>query len=141
MNLLLEKVSDFSKNAHEGQFDKGGHPYFLHVQKVASMGENENEIIVGYLHDILEDTLYTINDIKSLGINNECINAIICLTHNKNISYDDYIMNIKKCELARKVKINDLKNNMDLSRLKIVTNKDLERVKKYAKALAFLSEK
>lgn len=141
MNTLLKKVSDFAQKAHEGQFDKGGKPYYLHVQNVANMGKNENEKIVGYLHDILEDTTYTIDDIKTLGINEECIKAILCLTRNKEISYDEYIANIKRCELARKVKINDLKNNMDLSRLKIITDKDIERIKKYKKALDYLENK
>lgn len=141
MNTLLKKVSDFAQKAHEDQFDKGGKPYYLHVQNVANMGKNENEKIVGYLHDVLEDTNYTLDDIKTLGINEECIKAILCLTRNKEISYDEYIVKIKRCELARKVKINDLKNNMDLSRLKIITDKDIEHIKKYKKALDYLENK
>lgn len=62
------------------------------------------------------------------------------MTHDKSIPYDEYVANIKKCELARKVKMNDLKNNMDISRLKTVTPKDLERVEKYKKSYAFLEK-
>ena len=120
MSELLERVAEFSKKAHEGQFDKGGHPYYLHPQCVANMGTTEDEKIVGYLHDVIEDTK--------------------CLTHDKSIPYDEYVANIKKCELARKVKMNDLKNNMDISRLKTVTPKDLERVEKYKKSYAFLEK-
>lgn len=138
MSELLNKVAEFSKKAHEGQFDKGGHPYYLHPQSVALMGTTENEKIVGYLHDVIEDTNYTINDLKELGINDECLEAIKMLTHDKNIPYEEYISNIKKCDLARKVKINDLTNNMDLSRLKEITQKDLDRVKKYKQCLSFL---
>ncbi len=138
MSKLLEKVSEFSMKAHKCQFDKGGQPYYLHVQKVASMGKNENEKIVGYLHDVIEDTNYTIEDIKALGVNEKCIEAITYLTRNKKLSYNEYISSIKKCELAKNVKINDLKNNMDLTRLKSVTDKDLARLKKYEDALTFL---
>ncbi|MGM9971084.1 MAG: GTP pyrophosphokinase [Anaeroplasmataceae bacterium] len=140
MSELLNKVAEFSKKAHEGQYDKGGHPYYLHPEAVAAMGKTENEKIVGYLHDVIEDTNYTIDDLKALGVNDECLEAIKTLTHDKNISYEDYIKNIKKCELARKVKINDLTNNMDLSRLKEVTQKDLDRVDKYKSCLKYLSE-
>lgn len=140
MSELLERVAEFSKKAHEGQFDKGGHPYYLHPQCVANMGTTEDEKIVGYLHDVIEDTKYTIDDIKALGVNDRCIEAIKCLTHDKSVPYDEYVTNIKKCELARKVKMNDLKNNMDISRLKIVTPKDLERVEKYKKSYAFLEK-
>ena len=104
------------------------------------MGTTEDEKIVGYLHDVIEDTKYTIDDIKALGVNDRCIEAIKCLTHDKSIPYDEYVANIKKCELARKVKMNDLKNNMDISRLKTVTPKDLERVEKYKKSYAFLEK-
>lgn len=135
---LLKKVAEFSKKAHEGQFDKGGHPYYLHPQCVALMGKTEDEQIVGYLHDVVEDTDYTFEDLKALGINNECLEALKLLTHIKSEPYDEYIKRIKTCELARTVKINDLTNNMDLSRLKNVTEKDIKRIEKYKKCLEFL---
>ena len=138
MSELLERVAEFSRKAHEGQFDKGGHPYYLHPQCVANMEKTEDEKIVGYLHDVVEDTKYTIDDIKALGVNDLCIEAIKYLTHDKSIPYDDYVAKIKQCELARKVKINDLKNNSDLSRLNKITAEDLKRVEKYKKALQFL---
>lgn len=140
MSELLNKVAEFSKKAHEGQYDKGGNPYYLHPQTVALMGTTENEKIVGYLHDVIEDTNYTLEDLKMLGINDECLEAIKILTHDKNVSYEEYIINIKKCDLARKVKINDLTNNMDLSRLKEITQKDLERLAKYKKYLNYLND-
>ena len=128
MSKLLEIVAEFSKKAHEGQMDKGGHPYYLHPKNVALMGKTEDEQIVGYLHDVVEDTQYTFEDLKNLGINDNCVEALKLLTHDKEVSYDEYIKNIKTCELARNVKINDLTNNMDLSRLKNVTEKDIKRV-------------
>lgn len=139
MSELLNKVAEFCKKAHEGQYDRGGNPYYLHPQSVALMGTTENEKIVGFLHDVIEDTDYTLDDLKALGINEECLEAIKVLTHDKNIPYEEYIKNIKKCKLARKVKINDLTNNMDLSRLKEITPKDLERVEKYKKYLNYLN--
>lgn len=138
MTDLVKKVADFSKRAHEGQFDKGGHPYYLHPQSVALMGKTEDEMIVGYLHDVIEDTKYTFDDLKSLGINDNCLEALKLLTHDNQVSYDDYIKKIKLNDLARKVKINDLTNNMDLTRLNNVTQKDLERLEKYKRSLEFL---
>ena len=140
MSSLLDNVKSFAKKAHNGQFDKGGHPYYLHLQNVASMGKTEEEKIVGYLHDVIEDTNYTIEDIRLLGINDNCIEAIKYLTHDKNISYDEYIKNIKSFELARKVKINDLKNNLDLSRIDNITDNDIKRNKKYQKYLEYLEK-
>ena len=138
MNELLNKVAQFSKKAHEGQFDKGGHPYYLHPKTVALMGKTEEEQIVGYLHDVVEDTDYTFDDLRELGINDECLEALELLTHKKSEPYEEYVKRIKTNELARKVKINDLTNNMDLSRLTNVTDKDLERVEKYKRCLAYL---
>lgn len=140
MSELLNKVKDFSRKAHEGQFDKGGNPYYLHPEFVASLGINEDEKIVGYLHDIVEDTEYTFKDLINLGINDECLQALKLLTHNKSESYEEYIKKIKSNELARKVKLNDLINNMDLSRINEVTTKDLKRIEKYKKYYKFLSE-
>lgn len=131
MSKYLTIAEKFSKMAHAGQRDKGGASYYLHPKTVASMCETEDEKIVAYLHDVVEETKYTIEDIKKLGFNKKVIEGIKYMTHDKSTSYDDYIKKIKTCDLARKVKINDLKNNMDLSRLKEVTEKDKERVKKY----------
>ena len=79
MTVLLRRVAEFSKKAHEGQFDKGGHPYYLHPRCVALMGKTEEEQIVGYLHDVVEDTEYTFYDLKDLGINEECLKAFFFL--------------------------------------------------------------
>lgn len=140
MTELLKKVAEFSKEAHKDQFDKGGKPYYLHPEYVASLGKTEDEKIVGYLHDVVEDTKYTFNDLKELGINDDCLEALKLLTHDKSESYEDYVKRIKTNELARQVKLNDLTNNMDLSRLVEVTSKDLERVEKYKKYYKYLSE-
>ena len=139
MTELLIKVAEFSKKAHEGQVDKGGHPYYLHPEAVALMGKTEDEQIVGYLHDVVEDTEYNFDDLKKLGINDNCLKALKLLTHNKREPYDEYIKRIKTYELARKVKINDLINNMDLSRLRKITTEDIKRVEKYKNCLKYLS--
>jgi (p)ppGpp synthase/HD superfamily hydrolase len=130
INLLFE--------AHKVQKDKSGLPYIFHPFHVAEQMDDEDSTIVALLHDLLEDTSYTVEDLKKIGFNNKVCDAIILMTHDDNVTYLDYVKKIKNNEIARKVKIADLKHNSDLSRLDIITEYDLERKAKYAKALEIL---
>lgn len=93
---------------------------------------------VALLHDVVEDSIYTLQDLIDQGFPNEVIDAVKVLTHNKNIPYLDYIDSIKSNPIARKVKIEDLKHNSDITRLNQITEKDLERIEKYKTALGLL---
>ncbi|OXZ24735.1 GTP pyrophosphokinase [Finegoldia magna] len=124
-------------NAHKGQKDKGGHAYFLHPLRVSKKISDRRYKIVALLHDVLEDSdKYTINDFDFLD--SEQKDALIKLTHLENVGYMDYIKNIKSNSIARKVKLMDLEDNMNLNRLICFTEKDFKRVEKYKKARDYL---
>ncbi len=112
--------------------DKGGNPYIKHLEYVSSKGRNEEEKIIGLLHDILEDTKLTEKDLISNGFNQNIIKIIKILTRDKKNSYDEYINNIIKSnsEVALYIKKIDMEHNMDLSRIKNITEKDIERIEK-----------
>ncbi len=129
----------FATNKHNGQYDKAGMPYILHPLAVMNMVATIDEKIVAVLHDVLEDTDATKEDLLLIGIDRELINDILVLSHN-GINYEKYIENIKACEsqVAINVKLADLTHNSDLKRLKEVTPKDIARLEKYIKAIEFL---
>ncbi len=124
--------------AHEGQFDKAGNHYIEHPVFVASLFENEDEKITALLHDVIEDTDITIEDLKLYGFNEMILEALELLNHNKRENYYDYIEKIKANKLATKIKLGDLKHNSDLGRIKNPTEKDIKRIEKYSKATNML---
>ena len=134
-----ELALKIATEAHKGQVDKAGVPYINHPLTVASLVDTEEEKIVALLHDTIEDTNITEQDLIDYGFPNEIVEAVKLLTHNKNVPYMDYVAKIKDNELARKVKIADLTHNSDLSRLKEITDKDKKRYNKYQKALLYLT--
>lgn len=134
-----ELALKIATEAHKGQVGKAGVPYINHPLTVASLVDTEEEKIVALLHDTIEDTNITEQDLIDYGFPNEIVEAVKLLTHNKNVPYMDYVAKIKDNELARKVKIADLTHNSDLSRLKEITEKDKKRYEKYQKALLYLS--
>lgn len=134
-----ELALKIATEAHKGQVDKAGVPYINHPLTVASLVDTEEEKIVALLHDTIEDTSITEQDLIDYGFPNKIVEAVKLLTHNKNVPYMDYVAKIKDNELARKVKIADLTHNSDLSRLKEITDKDKKRYEKYQKALLYLT--
>ena len=134
-----ELALKIATEAHKGQVDKAGVPYINHPLTVASLVDTEEEKIVALLHDTIEDTNITEQDLLNYGFSNKIVEAVKLLTHNKDVPYMDYVAKIKDNELARKVKIADLTHNSDLSRLKEITEKDKKRYEKYQKALLYLS--
>ena len=135
---LLELAKLLSQEAHKNQVDKAGIDYFTgHIQTVVNSVKTNKEKIVAYLHDTVEDANITIDRIYEI-FGDEIGLAVETITKTDNIDYFQYINNIKNNELARIVKIADLKHNMDLTRLETVTEKDLKRYEKYKKALEIL---
>ncbi|WP_282925040.1 GTP pyrophosphokinase [Peptoniphilus genitalis] len=124
--------------AHKGQKDKGGKSYIFHPINVSLNVKGKDEKIVALLHDVIEDTSYTIDDLKFLTKDQK--EALLLLTHDKETPYMTYIEFIKKNKIASRLKLADLDQNMNLKRLKIVTEKDLERLEKYKKARDLLRE-
>lgn len=125
-----------AKEAHEGQFDRGGEPYIGHPTTVASFVTDPTEKIVALLHDVVEDSHFTIVDIRR-EFGDEIAEAITVLTHGSD-EYAVYIAKIKANPLARAVKIADLRHNMDLSRIEHPTEVDFSRLAKYEQALRTL---
>lgn len=124
--------------AHKDQVDKSGLPYVFHPFHLAEQMTDEVTTIVALLHDVIEDTAYTLDDLRSMGFPVEALDALALLTHDKNVPYMDYVSRIKKNPIAKAVKLADLRHNSDLSRLDTPDNKALERVQKYRNAIALL---
>ena len=135
---MLDLALKIATEAHKGQVDKAGVAYIEHPKFVANLVNTEEEKIVALLHYVIEDTTVTLQDLKKYGFSKEVIEAIILLTKNKTVKYSEYIRNIKLNKIARIVKIADLKHNSDISRLSSITQKDLDRLKKYKEALRIL---
>ena len=124
---------------HWKQKDKAGKRYIWHPIHVMLNVEGYNEKIVALLHDIVEDTDVTVSDLKNLKFSKEVIEAVDVITKKKDQEYFSYLKLIKGNSTAKKVKIEDLKHNSDLKRLRFVTQKDMERAIKYKKAIDYLS--
>lgn len=114
MNLRdqLDEAIFLAAKYHKGQLDKQQVNYILHPISIMMMVDTLEEKIVAMLHDTLEDTALTREDLEQIGFDGNIIEAVVYLTRDKDISYMDYIKKVKTCELARKVKLADLKNNM-----------------------------
>lgn len=126
--------------AHKAQLDKSGMPYVFHPFHLAEQMKDENTTIVALLHDVIEDTDYTFNDLIAMGFDGAIIEAIKLMTHEEGVPYMDYVEKIKSNPIAREVKLADLRHNSDLSRLDAPTEKDKMRVEKYRKAIVLLEE-
>ena len=101
---------------------------------------DEKTTIVALLHDVVEDTSYSLQDIREMGFESDIVDALARLTHGKNVSYMDYVANIKENSMARTVKLADLRHNSDLTRLDQINEEALSRVEKYKAAIQLLSE-
>ena len=137
---LTKKAMQLCFDSHKEQVDKSGMPYIFHPLILAEQMDTEETTIVALLHDVVEDTHITLEDLRSMGFGETVLEAINLMTHEKGVPYMEYVAAIKKNPIARQVKIADLRHNSTLSRLDSVGQKDLERVAKYNKALAFLTE-
>lgn len=130
----LEEAIKLASFKHYGQRDKSNKPYIIHLLYVMNNVNDLNAKIVGVLHDILEDTNITRNDLLNYGFSEDIVIAVEILTKSKNQKYMDYIENIKSNNITRKVKLIDLKHNMDLTRLSEISDKDMARNIKYLEA-------
>ncbi|MGB9343781.1 HD domain-containing protein [Trichococcus sp.] len=138
---MLEEVAfEIAKAAHAGQKDKAGLDYILHPLQVAAEMTTDEEKAVALLHDIIEDTDVTANELLAKGLPDNVVEAVKALTKKHNQNYAAYLAGVKKNRLATAVKLADLKHNSDLSRLEKITQKDRERAEKYRKAIEYLSK-
>ena len=126
--------------AHKEQTDKSGIPYVFHPFHIAEQMKDEDTTVVALLHDVVEDSDYTIDDLIAMGFNDNVIEAVTLMTHLPEVSYEDYMRALKKNEIAKAVKYADIMHNSDATRL----DADDERIeywkKKYEFALKVLME-
>lgn len=134
MEDLLQRALEIARQAHDGQTDKSGMPYIEHSLRVMAMGRNDEERIVGILHDVIEDSNWTLPMLKDVGFTDEIIKALDAVTRRREESYDDFISRVERNSLAVVVKLNDLTDNMDIRRLPYLSDKDVKRLKRYLKA-------
>lgn len=135
---LTKKAMKLCFQAHKDQTDKSGLPYVHHPFHLAEQMEDELTTVVALLHDVVEDSEYTLSDLREMGFPSEAVEAIALMTHAEGIPYLDYVAKIKANPIARTVKLADLRHNSDLSRLNHVDAKALARVEKYAAAIRLL---
>lgn len=140
LNNLLEVAIRVAAEAHKDQKDKGGNPYIEHPRAVAAQLDNIEHKIVAYLHDVVEDTEITLDELSEMGFTFRIVNSVRLLTKTKELTYEEYLKRLKTDDNARHVKIADLKHNMDLSRISEPTEKDYKRIEKYKRSLEFLGE-
>lgn len=131
---MLNKAIIIATKAHDGQADKAGEPYILHPLRVMLSLKSQNERVCGVLHDVIEDTNITFEYLTREGFSYEIIEALNALTKKENENYDDFINRVLENKLACHVKLADLEDNMDLSRIENPNEKDFKRVEKYKRA-------
>lgn len=136
---MVKKAVNIMFEAHKEDFDKGGYPYVFHPFYLATKLDGENETCVALLHDVIEDhgDKYSFEYLKKEGFNKQIIDALRLLTHKKEIPYMDYIVEISKNNIAKKVKIEDLKHNLDIRR---TSGEKAKKYDIYVKALEFLEK-
>lgn len=137
---LTKKALKLCFEAHKEQTDKSGMPYVFHPFHLAEQMTDEATTVVALLHDVVEDTDTTFEDLEKQGFDEEIISALKLLTHNDDTPYMDYVAEIKSNKIATAVKLADLRHNSDLTRLDVVDEKALKRKEKYEKAIKFLEE-
>lgn len=138
----LAKAIEIAVSAHKGQKDKSGTDYISHPLRVMKRGKTEIEKICGVLHDIVEDSDWTFEALENEGFPTEVISALRCVTKkSEDEDYDKFIERVTRNPIAIQVKINDLLDNMDITRLKKLNEQDLKRLNKYLKAYWILKNK
>ena len=124
--------------AHRDQTDKSGMPYVFHPFHLAEQMTDEATTIVALLHDVVEDTDYTLEDLAAEGFGEDIREAVALMTHEDDVPYLDYVAKLKDNPIARAVKLADLAHNSDLSRIGEIDDETRERLEKYQKAIALL---
>lgn len=140
--MILEKAIQIAVEAHAGTRDKGGKAYILHPISVMMRCETEEEKIVAILHDVVEDTDWTFDALRKEGFSETIIEALETVTkYSEEENYDDFIQRSLKNDIGRKVKIADLRENLDVTRIGELSEKDIARINKYKRALKKLTER
>lgn len=139
-NELLDTALTIATKAHEGQTDKAGAPYIFHPIRVANRCLTDEEKIVALLHDVIEDSETSASDLLAKGFPHTIVDAVLSVTRNEDESYDEFIKRSRLNPIGRQVKIHDLEDNLDITRLAQVTENDIARLNKYISAYRYLRE-
>jgi (p)ppGpp synthase/HD superfamily hydrolase len=141
-NNMLHRAIKVCIDAHKHQVDKAGELYYLHPMRICFYMDSYEEKIVALLHDVIEDSRYSMEDLKSEQFSSEILDAVLAMTRKGDEDYFDHIDRVLKNKIAKAVKIQDLKDNINLDRLRsaniLITETDLVRTEKYRKALDIL---
>lgn len=137
---MTKKAMCFCFEAHKNQQDKSGLPYVFHPFHLAEEMDDEISATVALLHDVIEDTDYTLEDLRRLGFPEDVLEALELMTHGDDTLYMDYVAKIRSNPIATKVKLADLRHNSDLTRLNTIDERALNRVKEYQEAIKLLEK-
>jgi (p)ppGpp synthase/HD superfamily hydrolase len=135
---LLEKALEIALRAHAGQKQKDGSPYILHPLRVMARVATDEERMAAILHDVIEDSDTTLEDLRQAGFPENVLKTVELLTHESGVSYEDYVERLKPDAMARRIKLADIEDNSDIRRLSGIEEKDLERLRKYHRAWQIL---
>jgi len=137
---MLDIAISITAVAFEGKRDRGGAPYILHcltvMESVSHLGAKA--MMAGVMHDLVEDTDWTLDDLRDKGFDEEVVGIVDRLSHRDGDSYDEYLDRIAPCLISRACKIGDLDHNSQIHRMKGLREKDFARLAKYHRAYAFL---
>ena len=138
--MTLERAIAIAAEAHAGQKDRAEAPYILHPIRLMIQMDSEDAMMAAVLHDVVENSVWTLDDLRKEGFSNEVLNAVDSLTHRdkEGENYWDYIQRAKSDPIAIKVKLADLEDNLNPDRLNAVTEKDEKRFDRYRKAQKML---
>ena len=130
---MLEKAIEIAVEAHRGQIDKAGKEYILHPMRVMLRGRNDTEMIIGILHDVVEDTPVTLDMLRLEGFSEEILAALDCITKHNEESYSAFIDRVLTNPLATQIKLYDMEDHLKRDRIPYPTPKDEARFQKYEK--------
>lgn len=137
---MTKKALKLCFDAHKEQVDKSGMPYVFHPFHLAEQMDDELTTTVALLHDVVEDSPYTLEDLTAMGFPKEVVDAVALMTHGDGVPYMDYVAKIKENPIARAVKLADLRHNSDSARVEFVDEGMRRRWEKYAAAIRLLEE-
>ena len=135
----IEDAIALAVQAHRGQKDRAGAPYILHPLRMMFRVETDAEKMAAVLHDVVEDTDWTLDDLRAEGFPEEVVAAVDHLTRREEESYEEFVVRAAAHPVARRVKIADLEDNMDVRRIGTVAEKDVERLTRYHRSWCSLT--
>lgn len=136
----LEDAISIAAVAHKEQTDKSGAPYILHSLRMMMRMTSEAAMMTAILHDVVEDTDWTLEQLRECGFSEEVLTAVDCVTNRTGESYEEFIERVQTNSIAKQVKIADLEDNMNIRRISEIRPKDLERLEKYHKSWSLLTK-